>query len=317
VSFQAMTWAVNQELKTNEKMVLVMLANRCNSDTGRCDPSHKRLANDCGMSKATLKRCIERLVDAGFLRVNRREMNGVSLPNQYDLILSAGVQTIFPNGWDKPERGDGVTENPPPSQRANGGVTVSRGVGSQRAEGWGHSELQNSNYNQEVKTGSITTAVADKSAPVAGGVLVGEVLPKGKQQEEKPQQETEFQLKCKATWKAYGEAYCQRYGTAPIRNAKVNSQVKQLVQRLGTEAAEVAAWFVLNCNDTFIVRKVHDLGLLVSSAEGYRTQCMTGRAMTNTRASQIDQTAANFSAADEAKAMLRAKRERERAKDAD
>lgn len=158
---------------------------------------------------------------------------------------------------------------------------------------------------------------ADKSAPVAGGVLVGEVLLKGKQQEEKPQQETEFQLKCRATWKAYAEAYCQRYGTAPIRNAKVNSQVKQLVQRLGTEAAEVAAWFVLNCNDTFIVRKVHDLGLLVSSAEGYRTQCMTGRAMTNTRASQIDQTAANFSAADEAKAMLRAKRERERAKDAD
>lgn len=174
-----------------------------------------------------------------------------------------------------------------------------------------HTEITTEN------TSETNSAVADKSAPGAGGVLVGEVLPKGKQQEEKPQQETEFQQKCRATWKAYGEAYCQRYGTAPIRNAKVNSQVKQLVQRLGAEAAEVAAWFVMNVNDSFIVRKVHDLGLLVSSAEGYRTQCMTGRAMTNTRASQIDQTAANFSAADEAKAMLRAKRERERAKDAD
>lgn len=300
MSFQAMAWATEQDLKANEKIVLVMLANRCNHDTGRCDPAHKRLARDCGMSLSTLKRCIEKLEAGGLLTIEHRELNGVSLPNQYHLHLGISSQGT------------------PPGQKKGGvGSDLGGGVGSRRAEGSVHSELQNSNYNQEVKPGSITTAVADKSAPVAGGVLVGEVLLKDKQQEDKPQQETEFQQKCRATWKAYGEAYCQRYGTPPIRNAKVNSQVKQLVQRLGAEAAEVAAWFVMNVNDSFIVRKVHDLGLLVSSAEGYRTQCMTGRAMTNTRASQIDQTAANFSAADEAKAMLRAKRERERAKDAD
>lgn len=168
-----------------------------------------------------------------------------------------------------------------------------------------HTEITTEN------TSETNPAVADKSAPGTGVVLTGEVLPKSKHSDEKPQQETEFQLKCRATWKAYGEAYCQRYGTAPIRNAKVNSQVKQLVQRLGTEAADVAAWFVLSCNESFVVRKVHDLGLLVSGAESYRTQWATGRAMTNTRASQIDQTAANYSAADEAKALLRAKRARE------
>ena len=48
MSFQAMTWATEQELKANEKIVLVMLANRCNHDTGRCDPAHKRLARECG-----------------------------------------------------------------------------------------------------------------------------------------------------------------------------------------------------------------------------------------------------------------------------
>lgn len=312
MSFQAMTWAVNQELKTNEKMVLVMLANRCNSDTGRCDPSHKRLARDCGMSKATLKRCIERLVEAGFLRVNRREMNGVSLPNQYDLILSAGVQTIFPNGWDKPERGDGVTENPPHSQRADRGITVSRGVGSERAEGWGHSELQNSNIKHEVKTGSITITGANKFAPTADGVLAGEVLPEQQQQSGKSEQETAFQQKCRTAWNSYSTAYIDRYGTAPVRNAQINSLVKQLVNRLGEEAAAVADFYVRSVNETFIIRNMHGLGLLVKTAEAYRTQWATGRSMTNTRARQADQSAANYSAADEAKALMRAKRERER-----
>lgn len=61
MSFQAMTWACEQDLRTAEKMVLLMLANRCNHDTGRCDPSHRNLAKDCGMSKSTLKRSIDRL----------------------------------------------------------------------------------------------------------------------------------------------------------------------------------------------------------------------------------------------------------------
>lgn len=295
-----MTWATEQDLKANEKIVLVMLANRCNHDTGRCDPSHKRLAQECGMSLSTLKRCIDKLEQAGLLTIEHRELNGVQLPNQYHLHLGVSSQRTYPGQND-----------------TKGGSDLGGGVGSQRAKGSVQAELQTSNNNQEVKPGSITVTVADKSAPGSGVVLTGEVLPKSKQEDEQPKQETVFQEKCRAAWKGYGEAYFQRYGTAPIRNVKVNSQVKQLVQRLGAEAADVAAWYVLNVNEAFIVRKVHDLGLLVANAEGYRTQWATGRAMTNTRANQVDQTAANFSAADEAKALLRAKRERERANNAE
>lgn len=295
MSFQAMTWATEQDLKHTEKIVLIMLANRCNHDTGRCDPSHKRLANECGMSLSTLKRCIDKLEQAGLLTVEKRELNGVQLPNQYHLHLGVGSHRTYPAQTD-----------------TQGGSDLGGGVGSQRADGWVQSDLQTSNNNQEVKPGSITIADADKSASGQAAVLVGEVLPKSKQKGDEGEQSTAFQDKCRAAWKGYGEAYFQRYGTAPIRNAKVNSQVKQLVMRLGVEAAEVAAWYVLSVNESFVVRKVHDLGLLVANAEGYRTQWATGRAMTNTRASQIDQTAANFNAADEAKAILRAKRQRER-----
>ncbi|WP_313824069.1 helix-turn-helix domain-containing protein [Leclercia sp.] len=291
MSFQAMTWATEQDLKANEKIVLVMLANRCNHDTGRCDPAHKRLARECGMSLSTLKRCIEKLETYGLLTIENRSVNGVPIANQYHLHLGVSSQGTY-----TVQNMKGVGSN------------LGGGVGSQGATGSGHSDLQTSNYNQEVKPGSLTVPAADKSASVAGGVLAGEVLPKSKQADQKAEQETAFQLKCKETWHAYKAAYERRYQTAPVRNARVNGQVKTLVKRLGNEAAPVAAFYVDAVNEAFVTRKMHDLGPLVSGAEAYRTQWVTGSAMTNTRARQIDQTQANASAADEAKAMLRARR---------
>lgn len=108
-------------------------------------------------------------------------------------------------------------------------------------------------------------------------------------------------------WEAYSQAYWNRHGITPVRNAKVNSQIKQLWQRLGEEAASVAEFYVLNVNDLYVVRNLHDLGTLLAKAETYRTQWATGRTMTQTRARQIDSTQANASAADEAIAMLRAR----------
>jgi hypothetical protein len=58
MSFQAMAWAVNFDLPVKQKMVLLMLANRTNADTGRCDPSMDKLAADCGMSKTSVKSAI-------------------------------------------------------------------------------------------------------------------------------------------------------------------------------------------------------------------------------------------------------------------
>lgn len=120
--------------------------------------------------------------------------------------------------------------------------------------------------------------------------------------------ETTLQNTCRETWTAYKSAYAQRYGTEPIRNASVNAKVKQLVQRLGAEAPAVAEFFVASVGDAFVVRNCHAIGVLLQGAEAYRTQWATGRAMTNTKARQLDQSQSNFDAAGEALAILRAKR---------
>ena len=295
MSFQAMTWAVEQDLKTNEKMVLVMLSNCSNHHTGQCNPSHKRLAKECGMSVSTLKRCIEKLAEVGYLTIEHRGQEGVSLPNQYHLnvgyspvVIRDDVGSNNDNG-DHSELGSGQSE-PTPSGHSE------LGVGSERAT----KQESNPEYdNHEYKL-----AEADKSASEPQENAAPVVL---SEEQQANQNETIFQSKCRLTWMMYKTAYEQRYGIAPVRNAKVNSQVKSLVQRLGEEAGLVAEFYVFNVHESFVLKKTHDLGVLLSGAESYRTQWATGRSMTNTRAQQMDSTQANASAADEAIALIRAR----------
>ena len=140
-----------------------------------------------------------------------------------------------------------------------------------------------------------------------------EVLPAKAKKARKPKADdaldTELQAACKATWSAYAGEYRARYGIDPVRNAKVNANVKDFVRRIGhSEAPGVAAFYVRNVSEAFVVRGCHALGTLLQNAEAYRTQWATGQSMTNTRAKQIDQSQANFSAADEAMALYLAKK---------
>lgn len=293
MSFQAMTWATEQDLKANEKIVLVMLANRCNHDTGRCDPAHKRLARECGMSLSTLKRCIEKLEAAGLLTIEHRELNGVSLPNQYHLHLDVSSQ-----------------RTPPVQKKTGVGSKSGGGVGSQAADGSVHSELQNSNINQEVEPGSEPLTGAGNPAPAAGGFNVPAVLPEQQQHDERNNGPSYERIR-EAFWKWFDAAYQARYGTTILRNAKANSHVKELIKRLGKEAPGVARFYVQNVNEAYVIRRMHTLELLVKDAEVYRTQWITGRTMTQGRARQIDSTQTNANAADEAIRMLREREGRE------
>jgi hypothetical protein len=89
-------------------------------------------------------------------------------------------------------------------------------------------------------------------------------------------------------WISYSEAYKRRYNTDPVRNAKVNGQLSQIVDRLGAEEApEVAAWYVASQN-RFYVQKRHAVDCLLADAEGLRTEWATGNRVTETRAREAD-----------------------------
>lgn len=89
--------------------------------------------------------------------------------------------------------------------------------------------------------------------------------------------ETELQAVCRKTWAAYADAYELRYGAAPVRNAKVSTQVKSFVQRVSRdESASIAEWFVSHPGD-YYAKNLHSFGLLLADAEKLRTQWATGR----------------------------------------
>ena len=50
MSFDAMRWAMKQDLPASQKMLLVTLADMTNKNTGRCNPSKQTIAKKAGMS---------------------------------------------------------------------------------------------------------------------------------------------------------------------------------------------------------------------------------------------------------------------------
>ena len=111
MSFQAMTWAVNQKCgSAASKLVLLMLANHCNGHTGQCNPRHKTLAEECEMRVETLKTHLKHLESLDLVTIVPQFSEGVQLPNQY-IVNFGGVGVNF---W-----GGGGEKHPPINQEFN------------------------------------------------------------------------------------------------------------------------------------------------------------------------------------------------------
>lgn len=100
------------------------------------------------------------------------------------------------------------------------------------------------------------------------------------------------------TWTAYEGAYRRRYRVAPVRNAKVNSQIAELGKRLGDEAPAVAEFYLYH-NGSFYVRAKHTMNLLLRDCEGIRTEWATGKIVTQGEAQQMDRKQGNYNAVQE------------------
>lgn len=91
-----------------------------------------------------------------------------------------------------------------------------------------------------------------------------------------------------AIWEAYAFAYERRYSVPPVRNAKVNGQLTNLLTRLGAEEAPAVAAFFVGHNNRYYVQKMHSVDSLIADAEKLRTEWATGRRVTQTAAQEAD-----------------------------
>ncbi len=88
------------------------------------------------------------------------------------------------------------------------------------------------------------------------------------------------------SWEAYKKSYESRYSVEPIRNPKINSQLKNLVQRVGKEEAPKVVEFYLSCSDDWLVKKMHPIGILLQDCETYHTRWKAGIQKINNRKHQ-------------------------------
>jgi len=172
------------------------------------------------------------------------------------------------------------------------GTTVGAVKGVNRDNCWRGEKIS---LNKISKEKIISAAPASGAAPEGQG----ELLQKHPEPEPEPDPQEQQREACRKTWEAYAEAFANRYGVDPVRNAKVNTHVLQFVKRLGHAEAPAVASYYLTHNDSFYTKQQHAFGALLANAEGMRTQWATGRQMTSTRARQIDGTATTFNAVEE------------------
>jgi hypothetical protein len=117
MSGMALIWAANVKgLKPASKIVLIQLADFHNKETGQCNPSAQRLADECEMGRATLFRHMMALEDCGLItRHARGDGDGGRGSNQYELHLDI---TLGPSARPK---GGSSGPNRVESQNETGG----------------------------------------------------------------------------------------------------------------------------------------------------------------------------------------------------
>lgn len=321
MSISLMTLAWQTALPLNQKAALLAMADWANDDGSSLHPSIYAVAERLTCSERTAQRLLKDLVEDRWLAVVGNAFGGRPGATRHYRINVRKVreQAAIEETRRAAERAERAKSSPDeaipdPFETGDKLTGVGTGVNLTRvtSEVETGDTARSGGVTNRVEAGdtSVTQPTKEPSKEPSENLPLPAVpaAPKVKA-EPVDERETALQAACKHTWAAYSNAYERRYRTKPVRNQAVNSKIKQFVQRIGFEESPlVAAFYVDRVSDSFVVRKVHDVGLLLSGAEGYRTQWAAGAAMTGTRAQQIDQSQSNFDAAEEAMAILRQRR---------
>ncbi|HBP5726541.1 TPA: helix-turn-helix domain-containing protein [Pseudomonas aeruginosa] len=224
-----------QGMSPAQKAVLISLADQAN-DQGVCWPAVDSIAMRCCLSKRAVQQAIKWLRGAGIVSVEERQ--GRSTMYSVTPAAYAPPHEMHPSSICTPAANAPTPADaaPPPPQ-----------------------DLHPTPADAAPRTViEPTREPSGNLLPTRSGSATDEAM----------------QEACRSVWAAYRAAYEARWSVQPVRNAKVNSQVKQLVAALGSEAPAVAAFYV-GLDDKFLVDSCHEFGLLLAKAGAYRTKWAT------------------------------------------
>jgi hypothetical protein len=84
-------------------------------------------------------------------------------------------------------------------------------------------------------------------------------------------------------WDCYSKEFEAKYGNLPIRNAKVNGQLSQLVQRIPRQEISNLISFYFKHENSYYIKSMHGVGPLLQDAESLFNQMKSGVKIQYTR----------------------------------
>lgn len=301
MSIELMNAAFAAVMPPAEKLLMLKLCDHAN-DEGVAWPSVAKLAQAACISERQAQRVMKRLAAEGYLEIVGNEKGGAGNSRIYRVKRERFLYPLERQKGDKVSSTKGdkmsgqivtLTETERvTSEVQKGDILTEKGdiAMSQKGDIAMSPESSRTTILESNHQGTPKSSAAGSAT-----VLAAEVV----------DEETALQQACKATWAAYRSAYFDRYGFEPQRNAQVNASVKALVQRVGQDDAPHVAEFYLQINTAFLTENMHAFEFLTKRANSYWAQWKSNKPMTATLARQIEKTATNRSAVDEAKEILR------------
>ena len=246
------TWqsaVLKSEMTASEKLVLLVVGTYMNMHGNGAFPSYSQIALSSSLSRRKVIEAVGRAEELGWLcKLPRSRDNGSSTSNEYAISF-------------------------PPE----GGEPGALG-GEYGAPGGEHDAL------------GVVNTVHQGGEPGAPHITPQLITPDLTPQQPIPAAPTKKKAapKSAAVWESYSAAYFDRYGTEPVRNATVNSQLAKIVDAIGESEAVHVARFYLQHNNRYYVQQCHAVGPMLKDITALRTQWATGSQMTESKARTAD-----------------------------
>lgn len=242
-------------LTGNEIAVFLRVFFRANFKD-ECFESRGSIAEACCLSEKTVSNCFAELERLNILHITRRRIeNKPNLITVNDADEWQSKRKIFPDKEQaQVNSSQGLRENLPEAREK---IT------------YGTKLPELNSIEQDSFFNTVATApAAATEEPVTE--LVTEVL------DSKPEkQKTAGAL----IFEAYQDAYVQRYGLEPLRNAKTNSICAQIAKQLPLDEARALMHFFVQQNVAFYLQRGHAIQLALADLQALRTNMLQNKAM--------------------------------------
>lgn len=261
-------------LTGNEIAVFLRVFFRANFKD-ECFESRGSIAEACCLSEKTVSNCFAELERLNILHITRRRIeNKPNLITVNDADEWQSKRKIFPDKEQaQVNSSQGLRENLPEAQ---GKITYGTKL----------PELNSIEQDSFLNTVATAHAAATEQPANQLAVIEPEVVESSKPSTAE-------------TWKVYAYGYERRYGVPPLRNAKVNGQLKQFCERVGYAEAPAIIAFYLTQNDFWYVKQMHTIGIALSEAEKITAAYRRGSMVTKREADYIDKTSSRNSFIDQ------------------